>query len=132
MHDQDHTNCEALTAREEIVERYRSLVRLDPVDVVEAVAHCFTEDARFESEMLSEPLVGHDAIAQHVVRIGKALVGATIRHHTCVQSTHRTARWCWGFSGPSGSGRGMDVARFSDDDRIELIVVFQGLLPPPT
>ncbi|MDY7104981.1 MAG: hypothetical protein S0880_27660 [Actinomycetota bacterium] len=120
------------TAPDRVIERYRSLFGADHGVVPSAVADVFTPDARVESAALGEPSIGHAAIVERVHLIRTALEGASARAVTEVEWVHRTARWCWTWHGPSGSHRGMDVARLAArDDRIELLVVFTGLLPPP-
>lgn len=123
---------EWIARRQRTLERYWSAFHVDLRQVDGLVAGCFTERARFESAVLAEPVVGRQAIGDHVAGIRALLAEATVRRHTEVQWTHRSARWCWAWRGPSGVGRGMDVVRFAPgDDRIELLIVFAGLLPPP-
>ncbi len=114
-----------------VIERYWAAFHCEPGLIVDHVVGCFARTGRLESPALAEAVVGHRAIVDHVRRVRGAMADASLHPHTDVQWSHRTARWCWRWSTRRGSVRGMDVARFDgDDDRIVLLVVFPGLLPP--
>lgn len=126
------TQTDQRSRRESTLVRYRSLYEVADEHVDAVVAAVFAADARIESDTLDVVVTGHAAIAEHVRSIRASLVQSTIRYVTDVQWSHRTARWCWRWSGPSGSHRGMDMAHLTTDgDRIEILSIFSGLLPPP-
>ena len=93
------------------------------------VAACSTAGATFESASLPAALLGRDASAVRMMAIRAAVQRAHVTRDGPVQWAHRTARWCWSWSGPAGDAAGTDVARFADDGRIELLVVFPGHVP---
>lgn len=111
------------------LERYWSVYEVDLADVPAVVASCFTDDARFESAALPEPLVGRAAILDRVLAIRDGVRRATISHDGPVQWSHDTVRWCWSWTSPDGDATGTDVARFADDDPMSLLVVFPGHVP---
>lgn len=115
------------------LDRYWSIFEVEEDVVDSVVAEVFTDDARLESAALPACLVGRSAIADRMRSVRRALHGVSVRHVTEAECAHRTARWCWAASNTLGTRRGMDVARFTEDGtRIELLVVFAGLLPPPS
>jgi hypothetical protein len=104
----------------------------DPEAIGAQVARAFTPSGVLMSPWLVEPVAGHGALAAHIVRTRKRLEGAVARHTSALDRVGNVMRWTWAFEVDGEVvSEGMDVAVLSDDERIELLAVFDGPRPPP-
>lgn len=102
----------------------------DEKRVADLVGQAFTGDATLLSSWLAAPVVGHVAIVAHVLRTRERLVGTVSKHTSAIDRVGHVLRWTWAFEqGSETVATGMDVAVLAKDERIALLVVFEGDTP---
>lgn len=115
------------------LDRYQRLFNLDldNAAVAVAAAGCLAPDVVFESARRDRPVVGRDAVVEHLLSIREWVAGSDVRHTTAVDRAGRSRRWCWAVTVGDETVEGMDVVTLTADGRIARLAVFDRPLPPP-
>lgn len=102
----------------------------DASQVDRLVREAFTADASFESAYVVQPLVGIQALADHIRHTRDRLAGTTSRRTSPIERVGNTLRWTWVFEADGAVvAEGTDVVVLDDDERISRFVVFDGTVP---
>ncbi len=103
----------------------------DPSQIDDLVSQAFTEDGKLLSPWIDGAISGQNALAHHI-RLTRARLEGTISQHTsAVERVGNILRWTWEFEAEGETvAEGMDIVVLSPDERISLLVVFDGVAPP--
>ena len=102
-----------------------------PERIAEHVARAFAPDGVFVTPWLGRPVVGHEAISEHIAASRGRLAGTTVRHTSVMERVGNVLRWTRAFAADGQTvSSGMDVVVLAEDERIALLAAFDGPTPP--
>ena len=102
----------------------------DEADIPRLVSLAFSRDVVFESAYLDGPISGVDALIEHIESIRRRVGGVTSRRTSALDQVGQTMRWTWAFEADGSTvAEGMDVVVLDQNDQIEHLVVFDGVIP---
>lgn len=95
------------------------------------VAQAFTEDGKLLSPWIDGAISGQSALADHIRLTRARIEGTTSRHTSALEGVGNTLRWTWAFEVDGERvAEGMDVVVLGPDEKISLLIVFDGAAPP--
>jgi len=115
------------------VDRYeQAYATEDDGEVERLVAEAFSPGAVLESVYLDQPVVGREALVDHIRSTRARLVGTRSVRTSPVERVGKTLRWTWAFEADGQTvAEGTDFALLDDEGVIERLVVSDGRIPPP-
>lgn len=102
----------------------------DASEIPGLVEAAFTSDAVFESSYVAAPIIGHDALVEHIEATRGRIQGVSSRRTSPLERVGQSIRWTWAFEGDGEVvAEGMDFAVLDYSGRIERLVVFDQRVP---